>query len=40
MTPLGRVRRWYDVDLDAFRLTAPAEVVSTVLVTPQVVPIR
>jgi RimJ/RimL family protein N-acetyltransferase len=40
MTPLGRVRRWYDVDLDAFRLTAPAEVVSTVPVTPPVVPIR
>ena len=23
MTPLGRVRRWYDVELDAFRLMAP-----------------
>ncbi|WNV77749.1 GNAT family N-acetyltransferase [Geodermatophilus sp. DSM 44513] len=23
MTPLGRVRRWYDVELDAFRLLAP-----------------
>jgi RimJ/RimL family protein N-acetyltransferase len=40
MTPLGRVRRWYDVELDAFRLTAPAEVVSTEPVTPQVVSTR
>ena len=23
MTPLGRMRRWYDVELDAFRLMAP-----------------
>lgn len=23
MTPLGRMRRWYDVDLEAFRLIAP-----------------
>jgi RimJ/RimL family protein N-acetyltransferase len=23
MTPLGRMRRWYDVELEAFRLTAP-----------------
>jgi RimJ/RimL family protein N-acetyltransferase len=23
MTPLGRLRRWYDVELEAFRLTAP-----------------
>lgn len=23
MDPLGRMRRWYDVDLEAFRLTAP-----------------
>ena len=23
MTPLGRMRRWYDVDLEAFRLMAP-----------------
>lgn len=23
MTPLGRMRRWYDVELDAFRLVAP-----------------
>jgi RimJ/RimL family protein N-acetyltransferase len=23
MTPLGRVRRWYDVELEAFRLVAP-----------------
>ena len=26
MTPLGRMRRWYDVELDAFRLMAPAVV--------------
>ncbi len=26
MTPLGRVRRWYDVELDAFRLMAPTVV--------------
>ena len=26
MTPLGRMRRWYDVELDAFRLIAPAVV--------------
>jgi RimJ/RimL family protein N-acetyltransferase len=26
MTPLGRFRRWYDVDLEAFRLMAPAVV--------------
>jgi len=24
MQPLGRMRRWYDVDLEAFRLMAPA----------------
>jgi RimJ/RimL family protein N-acetyltransferase len=24
MRPLGRMRRWYDVDLEAFRLMAPA----------------
>jgi RimJ/RimL family protein N-acetyltransferase len=29
MTPLGRLRRWYDVDLEAFRLMAPAVVVGT-----------
>ena len=23
MTPLGRIRRWYDVELEAFRLMAP-----------------
>ena len=23
MSPLGRLRRWYDVELEAFRLTAP-----------------
>ena len=23
MTPLGRMRRWYDVELEAFRLMAP-----------------
>ena len=27
MRPLGRLRRWYDVELDAFRLIAPAVVV-------------
>jgi len=26
MTPLGRFRRWYDVELEAFRLMAPAVV--------------
>ena len=26
MTPLGRMRRWYDVELDAFRLIAPVVV--------------
>ena len=26
MAPLGRMRRWYDVDLEAFRLMAPAVV--------------
>ena len=26
MTPLGRLRRWYDVELEAFRLTAPEQV--------------
>ena len=26
MTPLGRMRRWYDVELDAFRLMAPVVV--------------
>jgi RimJ/RimL family protein N-acetyltransferase len=26
MTPLGRLRRWYDVELDAFRLMAPVVV--------------
>ncbi|WP_245161154.1 GNAT family N-acetyltransferase [Blastococcus sp. CT_GayMR16] len=26
MAPLGRFRRWYDVELEAFRLTAPAVV--------------
>ena len=26
MAPLGRFRRWYDVDLEAFRLMAPAVV--------------
>ena len=26
MTPLGRFRRWYDVDLETFRLTAPVVV--------------
>jgi RimJ/RimL family protein N-acetyltransferase len=26
MTPLGRMRRWYDVELEAFRLIAPAVV--------------
>jgi RimJ/RimL family protein N-acetyltransferase len=26
MTPLGRMRRWYDVDLEAFRLMAPVVV--------------
>lgn len=26
MTPLGRLRRWYDVELEAFRLMAPAVV--------------
>ena len=26
MQPLGRLRRWYDVELDAFRLMAPAVV--------------
>ena len=26
MTPLGRMRRWYDVELDAFRLIAPTVV--------------
>lgn len=26
MQPLGRFRRWYDVELEAFRLTAPAMV--------------
>ena len=26
MAPLGRTRRWYDVDLEAFRLMAPAVV--------------
>ncbi len=26
MQPIGRLRRWYDVDLDAFRLVAPAVV--------------
>lgn len=26
MQPLGRMTRWYDVELEAFRLTAPAEV--------------
>jgi RimJ/RimL family protein N-acetyltransferase len=29
MTPLGRMRRWYDVELEAFRLMAPAVVVGT-----------
>jgi RimJ/RimL family protein N-acetyltransferase len=29
MTPLGRLRRWYDVELEAFRLMAPAVVVGT-----------
>ena len=23
MAPLGRIRRWYDVELEAFRLMAP-----------------
>nr|WP_243737490.1 GNAT family protein [Blastococcus xanthinilyticus] len=27
MTPLGRMCRWYDVELEAFRLIAPAVVV-------------
>jgi RimJ/RimL family protein N-acetyltransferase len=26
MAPLGRLRRWYDVELDAFRLMAPVVV--------------
>jgi RimJ/RimL family protein N-acetyltransferase len=26
MTPLGRLRRWYDVELEAFRLMAPVVV--------------
>ncbi|HEY4627466.1 MAG TPA: GNAT family N-acetyltransferase, partial [Blastococcus sp.] len=26
MAPLGRLRRWYDVDLEAFRLMAPVVV--------------
>jgi hypothetical protein len=26
MQPLGRLRRWYDVELDAFRLMAPVVV--------------
>jgi len=26
MTPLGRIRRWYDVELECFRLMAPAVV--------------
>jgi RimJ/RimL family protein N-acetyltransferase len=26
MEPIGRLRRWYDVELDAFRLVAPAVV--------------
>ena len=26
MQPLGRLRRWYDVELEAFRLMAPAMV--------------
>jgi RimJ/RimL family protein N-acetyltransferase len=26
MTPLGRIRRWYEVELEAFRLMAPAVV--------------
>jgi hypothetical protein len=27
MTALGRLRRWYDVELEAFRLMAPVVVV-------------
>jgi RimJ/RimL family protein N-acetyltransferase len=26
MAPLGRLRRWYDVELEAFRLMAPVVV--------------
>jgi RimJ/RimL family protein N-acetyltransferase len=26
MLPLGRLRRWYDVELEAFRLMAPVVV--------------
>jgi RimJ/RimL family protein N-acetyltransferase len=26
MTPIGRLRRWYGVELDTFRLVAPAVV--------------
>jgi len=29
MAPLGRLRRWYDVELEAFRLMAPSVVVGT-----------
>jgi hypothetical protein len=34
MTPLGRMRRWYDVEVEAFRLMAPAEVVATDRIGP------
>src|SRR5438270_10535726 len=34
MAPLGRMRRWYGVDLEAFRLMAPTVVVGTARVTP------
>jgi RimJ/RimL family protein N-acetyltransferase len=34
MAPLGRMRRWYDVELEAFRLTAPAVVAGTDRIEP------
>jgi RimJ/RimL family protein N-acetyltransferase len=34
MAPLGRLRRWYDVELEAFRLMAPTVVVGTARVEP------